>query len=222
MASLNPMLRAAQKNDCEEAARLARVHPEWAKEKLDDGDTALHIAARHGTLELVKLLLPLTPGGSSAQGKGNETPLETLERTRPDDWIATRDYLIAAADSRNTSPGHLGRRLSGKNFMGTQFVRPPLLGGFKLQEQVYYCGKNKAWDNSDDRLEYGQRGQITGQSESHPDDKVHVMFPGNGKTISCDVTKLNRNPPPPRQEICYRPLAPRSPTQQRGRPAGFA
>jgi hypothetical protein len=52
MASLNPMLRAAQKNDCEEAARLARVHPEWAKEKLDDGDTALHIAARHGTLEL--------------------------------------------------------------------------------------------------------------------------------------------------------------------------
>jgi hypothetical protein len=70
---------------------------------------------------------------------------------------------------------------------------PPLPGGFRLSEPVYYCGASEAWDDGD-RLEYGARGEIAGMSDD--DRSVEVSFPGNKDVVDCLLTDLSRTWPP--------------------------
>ena len=55
---------------------------------------------------------------------------------------------------------------------------PPLPGGYKVGDKVFYTGKDKTWDDGD-KLVHGQQGEVTGPttlehhnpgvaSETHP------------------------------------------------------
>ena len=76
---------------------------------------------------------------------------------------------------------------------------PPLPGGYRVGEQVYFIGHSQVLE-SNNRLEHGQRGEVVGPalSNSHKGRDVAVRFPGNGVAIECFPTEVRlrhcRNP----------------------------
>ena len=80
--------------------------------------------------------------------------------------------------------------------MGAQVSReppPPLLGGYKAGEQIYYTGKSQTFANGN-WLEHGKQGEVVGPatSESHRGKGVEVRFPGNKDAINCYLTNVRR------------------------------
>ena len=71
---------------------------------------------------------------------------------------------------------------------------PPLAGGFREKEQVYFSGASQTLSTGD-TLEYGGKGEVMGPSKVDPAKKVAVRFPGNTRSVPCRVTELRRTPP---------------------------
>ena len=78
---------------------------------------------------------------------------------------------------------------------GSRDPPPPLPGGYRVGEMVYYTGVNQAVSTGD-KLEHGGRGVVTGPAtcESHKGKGVDVKFPGNKDNFSCLLTEVRRLP----------------------------
>ena len=70
---------------------------------------------------------------------------------------------------------------------------PPLPGGYKPGEKVFYTGRSKTFA-SGNKLVHGQQGEVTGPAtgESHKGNGVAVLFPGNKGNVECDLTSVRR------------------------------
>ena len=55
---------------------------------------------------------------------------------------------------------------------------PPLPGGFKLGEMIYFTGPCTTF-SSGNRLVHGQQGEVTGPGTGECTDCVEVLFPSN-------------------------------------------
>ena len=75
---------------------------------------------------------------------------------------------------------------------------PPLPGGYKLGEKVFYTWTNHTFP-SGDKLVYGQQGEVVGLAtgERFKGTCVAVRFPGNTTAVNCYLTTVRRRPPPP-------------------------
>ena len=70
---------------------------------------------------------------------------------------------------------------------------PPLPGGYKLGEKVFFTGASKTFP-SGNKLVHGQQGEVMGPatSEQAKGKGVAVLFPGNKKCILCFLTEVRR------------------------------
>ena len=70
---------------------------------------------------------------------------------------------------------------------------PPLPGGYKVGEKVFYTGASHTFP-SGNKVVHGQQGEVTGPAtlESHKGKGVDVLFPGNKGNISCYLTSVRR------------------------------
>ena len=70
---------------------------------------------------------------------------------------------------------------------------PPLPGGYKVGEKVFYTGLNHTFP-SGDKLVHGQQGEVVGPAtrENQKGQRVKVRFPGNKGNISCFLTEVRR------------------------------
>jgi len=72
---------------------------------------------------------------------------------------------------------------------------PPLPGGFKLGEMLYYIGNSETF-YSGDSVVHGQQGEVMGPALEDPV-RIAMMVPGNKWYIACRLEELSREPPPP-------------------------
>ena len=70
---------------------------------------------------------------------------------------------------------------------------PPLPGGYKVGEKVFYTWANHTLADGD-KLVHGQQGEVVGPAtlESHKGKGVCVRFPGNKGNVECKLTKVRR------------------------------
>ena len=105
---------------------------------------------------------------------------------------------------------------------------PPLPGGYKLGEKVFWTGASETISNGD-KVVHGGQGEVMGPStlETHKDKRVCVLFPGNKDSVNCLLPEVRRlraafaTPPPPaapHTRRCPRPVRPRA-SLCRGAPA---
>ena len=66
---------------------------------------------------------------------------------------------------------------------------PPLPGGYKVGEKVFFTGESKTWDDGDKRM-HGQQGEVVGPTTTGKG--VLVRFPGNKDNIGCNLTQVRR------------------------------
>ena len=105
---------------------------------------------------------------------------------------------------------------------------PPLPGGYKLGEKVFYTGANETASNGD-KWVHGQQGEVVGPATGKErNTHVNVLFPGNKGNVECLLTTVRRlraasaaTPPPPaapHTRRCPRPVRPHD-SLCRGAPA---
>ena len=72
---------------------------------------------------------------------------------------------------------------------------PPLPGGYKLGEKVFYTGESQT-ASTGEKWVHGQQGEVTGPATGeHTKGKgVAVRFPGNKGAIECYLTTVRRLP----------------------------
>jgi len=70
---------------------------------------------------------------------------------------------------------------------------PPLPGGYKVGEKVFYTGASLTLP-SGDKVVHGQQGEVTGPAtaETHKGKGVDVRFPGNMGDVGCYLTHVRR------------------------------
>lgn len=84
-------------------------------------------------------------------------------------------------------------RVNSKKLSRTQ---PPvdLPGDFKIDEEAYFAGSCKQFDNGDP-LEYGQKGVVQGPS-GDGDGELSVRFAGHKQNAACTIAELCKTVPP--------------------------
>ena len=78
---------------------------------------------------------------------------------------------------------------------------PPLPGGYKVGDKVFYTGAGYTFANGD-KVVHGQQGEVMGPitREPHKGQGVAVCFPGNKRHKDClltEVRRLRASAPPP-------------------------
>ena len=70
---------------------------------------------------------------------------------------------------------------------------PPLPGGYKVGDKVFYTGAGYTFANGD-KVVHGQQGEVVGPatSETHKGKGVAVLFPGNNTHVNCYLTTVRR------------------------------
>ena len=84
--------------------------------------------------------------------------------------------------------------------------RVPLIGGYNLNEPVYYAAESHAFDNGD-RVAYRMLGKVVGEAPSPiPGEapRLEVKFPGNRFPIICELDAVSRTEPEPEAEVARR------------------
>ena len=72
---------------------------------------------------------------------------------------------------------------------------PPLPGGYKVGEKVFYTGVNKTFP-SGNKLVHGQQGEVTGPATGSLEGKaVELRFPGNKGNVDCYCYLVERMDP---------------------------
>ena len=74
---------------------------------------------------------------------------------------------------------------------------PPLPGGYKIGDELYYIGANEA---NGTRLVHGQLGEVLGPRTGGEEPMLSMMFPGKEDKyggIGCPLYALSRSRPPP-------------------------
>ena len=75
---------------------------------------------------------------------------------------------------------------------------PPLPGGYKVGEKVFFTGASHTFDDGN-KLVHGQQGEVTGPAinETHTGKGVAILFPGNKSWVDCYLTSVRRHCAPP-------------------------
>ena len=69
---------------------------------------------------------------------------------------------------------------------------PPLPGGYKLGEKVFYSGTSWTAPNGE-KLVHGQQGEVVGPAtDEDGEEGVAVLFPGNKGSVECYLTNVRR------------------------------
>ena len=70
---------------------------------------------------------------------------------------------------------------------------PPLPGGYKVGDKVFYTGAGYTFANGD-KVVHGQQGEVMGPitREPHKGQGVAVCFPGNKRHKDCLLTEVRR------------------------------
>ena len=70
---------------------------------------------------------------------------------------------------------------------------PPLPGGYKVGEKVFFTGRNETFDDGNTVVR-GQQGEVTGpaNAEGYIGIGMGVRFPGNTGNISCYPSEVRR------------------------------
>ena len=70
---------------------------------------------------------------------------------------------------------------------------PPLPGGYKVGEKVFYTGASETVSTGD-RLMHGQQGEVVGPATNERVTKtaVNVRFPGNNGNVNCYLSEVRR------------------------------
>jgi hypothetical protein len=70
---------------------------------------------------------------------------------------------------------------------------PPLLGGYKVGEKVFYTAASQTLSNGD-KLVHGQQGEVTGPAngEATKGKGVSVLFPGKKGNANCYLDTVRR------------------------------
>ena len=70
---------------------------------------------------------------------------------------------------------------------------PPLPGGYKVGEKVFFTGASETWDDGD-KLVHGQQGEVVGPAtiETHKGKGVAVRFPCNKGNVECYLYAVRR------------------------------
>ena len=104
---------------------------------------------------------------------------------------------------------------------------PPLPGGYKVGEKVFFTAASQTLPNGD-KLVHGQQGEVTGPGtgEALKGKGVQVLFPGNKGNVNCwlaTVRRLRCHPPPaPHTRDADRALSTPAITQSPGAPTPIA
>ena len=73
---------------------------------------------------------------------------------------------------------------------------PPLPGGYKVGEKVFYTGATLTFEfgGKTHKYPHGEQGEVTGPAtlESHKGKGVKVLFPGNKGRVDCYLTQVRR------------------------------
>lgn len=95
-------------------------------------------------------------------------------------------------------PGNKGRIECYLNQLSLEDPNPPLPGGCRTGEELYYLGASGMLP-SGDKLVYGQRGTVAGPPSlaSYKGRGVAMAFPGNKGRIECYLDQLSRADPGP-------------------------
>ena len=81
---------------------------------------------------------------------------------------------------------------------------PPLPGGYKVGDKVFYTGAGYTFANGD-KVVHGQQGEGVATLETHKGKGVAVRFPGNKDSIECYTTSVRISPRSPRQPLPQSP-----------------
>ena len=75
---------------------------------------------------------------------------------------------------------------------------PPLPGGYKAGEKLYYIGAGETVSTGD-RIVYGEQGEVMGPAVAKRlgEERLAIKFPNNKGLIACLRGNLSRSPPPP-------------------------
>ena len=144
---------------------------------------------------------PALPGGFSVGDKlyytGESTTLAS------GNCIVHGEQCEIMGPADNAQPDQLNALFPGRlkkvNLQLTSLSRsppPPLPGGFSLGEKLYWNGRSEIFP-SGNRLVHGKQGEVMGPDDNGDPNRLNVHFPGNKDGVRCQLTKLNRAPPPP-------------------------
>ena len=91
------------------------------------------------------------------------------------------------------SPTPLPLTAGGLRAQVSRDVPPPLPGGYKLGDKVFYTGSSQTLPGGD-KLVHGQQGEVVGPAtlERYKGKGVRVLFPGNKGNIQCFLTYVRR------------------------------
>ena len=107
---------------------------------------------------------------------------------------------------------------------------PPLPGGYKVGDKVFYTAANHNFADGD-KLVHGQQGEVTGPPTlaNVKGKGVKVLFPGNKGDVDCYLTDVRRLhaasaaiPPAYAPHATLHAHAPRGPCSLNPTPAGVA
>ena len=70
---------------------------------------------------------------------------------------------------------------------------PPLPGGYKVGEKVFFTGSSQTFPNGD-KVVHGQQGEVVGPAtlETHKGKGVCLRFPVNKFDVDCYLTQVRR------------------------------
>ena len=70
---------------------------------------------------------------------------------------------------------------------------PPLPGGYKVGEKVFFTGTSQTFPNGD-KVVHGQQGEVVGPAtlETHKGKGVAVLFHGNKGRVNCYLDTVRR------------------------------
>ena len=73
---------------------------------------------------------------------------------------------------------------------------PPLPGGYKVGDKVFYTGAGYTFANGD-KVVHGQQGEVMGPVTDGPvkGKGLAMKFPGNKGNVDCYLTQLSREAP---------------------------
>ena len=100
---------------------------------------------------------------------------------------------VAALGRAALRPTPLPLTAGGLRAQVSRDVPPPLPGGYKLGDKVFYTGSSQTLPGGD-KLVHGQQGEVVGPAtlETHKGKGVNVRFPGNTASIGCFLNTVRR------------------------------
>ena len=83
---------------------------------------------------------------------------------------------------------------SAKQSKATPLPAPPLPGGYKVGEKLYFIGARETVSTGD-RVVHGEQGEVMGPGTGELASQLAIKFPNNKGNVGCSLDNLSRSPP---------------------------